>query len=212
MSLTKEKIAFMVIKGLSGGKEASFIKADPRDIYERIETTRNLMMELAIREFGDLDGEFVTQYKDCEVLCDPVTNKKYTILPTRLISFGDYSGLRQISPMKDQSQSFIKVDNGFESTFSGLEASNLAGHTGYYLERVKRGTNQSIQACYVNIPFQYDKVLVKMIASTYDFEENEALPIPAKYEEQLIMTVGQAFSQSFQIPQDLREGLTPENA
>lgn len=207
--ITKEKIAAGIIKSFQGGKTPSWGKVEIRDVYERIETVRNGMMELIIKEFGDLDGEFVTQYIDCDVLCDPGTDKKYTILPTRLISFAEFDGIRQISPMKNQGESFIRVINGFESTFSPLEAGKLHGKTGYYPERVKRGTNQSIQVCYTNIPFQYDKVLIKMIASTYDFDENEALPIPAKYEEQLILTVGQAFSPSFQIPQDLKEGLTP---
>lgn len=198
--LTKQKIATLVLNTLHGGQVSSFKKATPRQVYERIETVRNLFLEQQMKEFGELDGEFITQYRDVTVVKDAGTNKFYSTLPSEIISFGEHSGLRQVSPMKNQELSFIKMANGSESTFAGLEAGQLHGNTGYYIERVKVGTNQSIRIYYKNIPFQYDKVLVKMVASVYDFNENEALPIPAKYEEQLILAVGQAFNPQFKIP------------
>lgn len=207
--LTKGKIASIVITALQGGKTPSFRKIENRSVFERIETVRNLMMEKQIQQFGDLDGEFVTQYQNIDVLCQEETNQKYSILPSRLISFGEWIGLRQISPMKNQKESFIKVANGFQRMSAHIPAGKLHGHTGYYLERVKIGTDQSLRVFYQNIHTDYDKVLIKMIASTYDFDENEALPIPASAEESLIMAVGQAFDKQFQLPQDTKEGLTP---
>lgn len=208
--ITKEKIAFRIINKNQGGLLSSFRKVDPREVYEGIETVRNAFMEKMIAETGMLDGEFVTQFKDVDVLCDDSTLQKYSILPARLISFSTFDGLRQVSAMKNQAKSFIKVDNGFESTFSGLEASKLFGHTGYYIERVKIGTDQSIRIYYKNIPEHYKKVLIKMIASTYDFDEDEALPIPASYEEQLVLQVDQWFLQQFGIPQDTKNNSEPE--
>ncbi len=215
MSLTKEKIAAIVIAFGQGGKIASYRRVTPRDVYERIEIVRNGAMEASIKENGDLGGEFVTQYlgpdgNGVDVVCDPITLQKYSILPSRLISFGDYSGLRQVSPMKNQKESFIILPNGFLSTFKSLEAAELHGNVGCYIERVKIGTDQSIRIYYVNIPDDYEKVLVKQIASVYDFDENEALPIPAEFEETLLNKVGQYFFPQFQIPQEVREGLTPE--
>lgn len=212
MSLTKGKISDMITKALEGGQIPSYRKIERRSVFERIETVRNMMMEKQIQQFGDLDGEFVTQYQNVEVLCQEETNQKYSILPSRLISFGEWSGLRQISPMKKQTDSFIKVANGFQRMMAHIPAGKLHGHTGYYLERVKIGTNQSIRVFYQNISTDYDKVLIKMIASTYDFDENEALPIPALFEEALIMAVGQAFDKQFQLPQDIKEDLSPKKS
>lgn len=211
--LTKQKIASTVIRFIEGGQIPNFRKVSNRDVYERIEIVRNMMMDANIKEFGDLGGEYVTQYgvnPKIEVICDPITLQKYSILPARLISFGDYSGLRQISPLKNQGQSFVFLDNGFLQTFKGLEAGQLHGHTGYYIERVKIGTDQSLRVYYVNIPTDYDNVLIKMIASTYDFDEDEQLPIPAQHELNLLTQVGQFFNAAFQVPEDIREGLTPK--
>lgn len=208
--ITKEKIAFRIINKSQGGLLSSFRKVDPREIFEGIETVRNAFMEKMIAETGMLDGEFVTQFKDVDVLCDDTTMQFYSILPARLISFSTFDGLRQVSPMKNQEKSFIKIENGFDATFVGLEASKLSAHTGYYIERVKIGTDKSIRIYYKNIPLHYKKVLVKMIASTYDFDEDEALPIPAMYEEQLILQVDQWFMQQFATPQDTKNNSEPE--
>lgn len=208
--ITKEKIAQRIIQKNSGGLVSSNRKVDPREIYEGIETVRNAMMEKFIQENGHLDGEFITQYKNIDVLCDDSTMQFYSILPARLISFSTFDGLHQVSPMKSQSRSFVKVSNGFQSTYNKLEASKLAGNTGYYIERVKIGTDRSIRVYYQNIPEHYKKVLIKMVASTYDFDEDEALPIPASSEEPLVLAVDQWFMQQYQIPQDVKNNSEPQ--
>jgi len=208
--ITKEKIAQRIIQKNSGGLISSYRRTDPREIYEGIETVRNAMMEQFIQRNGHLDGEFITQYKNIDVLCDDSTLQFYSVIPARLISFSTFDGLHQVSPMKAQSRSFIKVNNGFQSTYNKLEASKLAGNTGYYLERVKVGTDKSVRIYYQNIPEHYKKVLVKMVASTYDFDEDEALPIPAGMEEQLVLQVDQWFMQQYQIPQDVKNNSEPE--
>lgn len=198
--LTKEIIAARVLSSKEGGQDTDFRKVDVREIYQVLETVRNGFLEQWMAEFGDLDGEFVTQYINIPVLCDSTTSQKYSILPTRLISFGDYDGLRQVSPMKNQKMSFIRLKNGGVMSFALLEAGLLAGNTGYYIERVKQGTDKSIRIYYQNIPNDFDKILVKQIASTYDFDEDEQLPIPARWEEMVIQEVAKQFIEQVKTP------------
>lgn len=207
--LTKEKIADRIIFSKEGGQSPDSRKIDPREIYEVLETVRNSFLEAWTEEFGDLDGEFVTQYKDIPVLCDKGTDQKYSILPTRLISFGNLDGLRQVSPMRNQKMSFIRLLNGSVMSFALLEAGLLAGNTGYYIERVKQGTDKSIRIYYQNIPADFDKVLVKQIASVYDFDEDEQLPIPAKYEEIVVETVAKQFEEQTRTPLDVHSDNNP---
>lgn len=207
--ITKAKIAQRIIQKNSGGVLNSYRIVDPREIYEGIETVRNGLMDKFIEETGSLDGEFVTQCPNIAVLCDSVTLQKYCIVPKRLISFSNYDGIRQVSPMKNQTTSFIKVQNGFQSTYHKLEASKLFNNTGYYTERVKVGTDQSVRIYFQNIPDRYDKVLVKMIASVYDFDEDENLPIPAAYEETLVDLVDKWFIQQYGAPKDLKNNSEP---
>lgn len=186
--ITKEKLAIRIIRALQGGAISDWRKIDPREVYEAIETARNAVMQAFINKDGILDGEFVTQYINVPVLCDDNTNQKYSILPARLISFNSYDGIRLISPMLNQREPFIKIHNGSLSIFSGLEAGGIGGNVGYYIERVKNGNSLSARVYYVNIPHDYTKVLIKMIASTYDFNEDEQLPIPAEFEDVVFRT------------------------
>ncbi len=207
---TKGKIAWIVMKSLGGGVVTNFRKVDPRDVYERISSVWSAMLSAMFEEYGDIDGEFVTHYKDIPVECDADTKEKYSILPVKLLSFGEQVGVRQVSPMKNQAESFIKMTNGAESTYAPLEAGKLHGNIGYYIQRVKDASGvTTYQIRYKNIPFEYDKVLIKMIAPIDDFGEDENIPIPAKYEDELINRVGQEFDPQFKVPQDLKSDLAP---
>lgn len=186
--ITKEKLAIRIIRALQGGAISDWRKIDPREVYEAIETARNAVMQAFINKDGILDGEFVTQYINVPILCDNNTNQKYSILPARLISFNSYDGIRLVSPMLNQREPFIKISNSSLPLFSGLEAGGLGGNTGYYIERVKDGNSLSARIYYINIPHDYTKVLIKMIASTYDFNEDEQLPIPAEFEDVVFRT------------------------
>lgn len=207
--ITKRKIAARVLTQKAGGQVSSLRKIDPREVYEHIETVRNLMMEKSIRESGHLDGEFVSTFRKIPVLHDTELNEKYSILPTRLISFSDFDGIRQVSAMKKQSTAFVKLENGSDGVYSGLEAYLLHGNAGYYTERTKTGNDTSIRIVYRHLPSDYDKVLIKMVASVYDFDEDEALPIPAAHEEELFQLVNQAFNEQEKTPIDTKEDNAP---
>lgn len=208
--ITKEKIASWVIRAFSGGGVTSFRKIDPRSVYEVIETVRNLMMEEFIAENGYLDGEYITQFPNIDVLNDTTTSQQYSILPSRLISLSNFDGVHQVSPMKNQKESFIKLQNGSQAVYSNLEAGKLAGKTGYYIERVKIGTDKSIRIYYQCLPFAYNKVLIKMVASTYNFDEDEQLPIPAAHEQELMDRVMKAISIQLGIPIDTKNDSEPQ--
>ncbi len=209
--ITKEKIADQVIKAPQGGEITSFRKLDPREVYEAIEKARNALMQGILDQGGILDGEFVTQYKHIAVQDDAVTYQKYSILPTRLVSFSDKEGIQQVSPMKNQAESFIRVSSGFQAIYGNLEAGKLNNKVGYYPERVKVGTDQSLRIYYTNchLMANYPDVMIKMIASTYDFDDNEALPIPAAYEQQLVSMVFSELGIQISTPLDVKNDSQP---
>lgn len=51
--------------------------------------------------------------------------------------------------------------------------------------------------------------MIKMIASTYDFDEDEALPIPAGFEQQLVAMVYQELGIQLSTPLDLKNDVQP---
>jgi hypothetical protein len=200
--ITKHKLAIRIIRALQGGSISDWRKIDPREVYEAIETARNAVMEAFIKKNGILDGEFVTQYINVPVLCDTNTDQKYSVLPARLISFSSYDGIRLVSPMLNQRAAFVKINNGALGIFSKLEAGHIGGNVGYYIERVKDGNALSARIYYVNMPMDYDKVLIKMIASTYDFNDDEQLPIPAEFEDTVYRTAFDLMAIQYGSPSD----------
>lgn len=208
--ITKEIIAERVLKAVSGGSIISYRKLDPREIYESIETNRNAIMQEIVLGGGVLDGEFVTTFKNVPILDDPETALRFSIMPTKLISFADGGGIRQISPMKNQGLNFIRINGNTQGMFAPLESSKLQGRIGFYPERTKVGTDQSIRVVYKGCPFQYKDVLMKVIASSYDFDEDEALPIPAAFEEKLVTMVIQSFAMNIGMPIDVKNDSEPE--
>ena len=207
--ITKEKIAQEVITASKGGQITSYRKLDPREVYEVIEKARNALMQGVLDSGGVLDGEFITQFKNVPILNDMSTHQKYSIVPTRLVSFSDRESIQQVSSMKNQRDPFIRIYNGALGTYGSLEAGKISGKVGYYIERVKVGTDQSLRIYYVNCPFQYKDVMIKMIASTYDFDEDEALPIPAGFEQQLVAMVYQELGIQLSTPLDLKNDVQP---
>lgn len=208
MISSKKKLAVRIIRALHGGNVSAWSKIDPREVYEAIESARNQLMEAFVQKNGSLDGEFITSYSSIPVVCDDTTAQKYSVLPARLISFSTYDGVRLISPMFNQANPFIKVANGFLPTFSGLEASGLGGKTGYYLERHSDG---SVRAYYINIPHDYQKVLIKMVSSTYSFGEDDNLPVPAEFEQPLAEMVYAFMARQYGAPTDKLSDLEPIN-
>jgi len=206
---TKEIYATRILKAQQGGSVITHRKLDPREIYEALETARNFVMQEILDNGGILDGEFVTQFANIPILDDPKTAQKYSILPTKLISFSQMEGLQQVSPMKNQSESFIRISSSSQNIYGPLESSKIGGRTGYYIERVKIGTDRSIRIYYKGCASEYKDVLIKMIASTYDFDEDETLPIPAAYEDRIFQMMLQTLGVQISVPIDTKVDLQP---
>jgi len=194
MATTKRSLATLIIENKLGGQVESWQKFDPRELYQYIESARNSFMDQVLMQGGTLDGEFIATYKNVPVECDEDTGEWYSMLPAKIVSLSNKSGLRQVSPMKNQMDVFIKVDNSSNHVYRNLEAGKLWGQTSYHIEKRR--------IVYTNLPFSIKKVLVKMVGSIEAFHEDELLPIPASAEAQIISMVMQMTMEKKQTPVD----------
>jgi hypothetical protein len=194
MATTKRSLATLIIENKLGGPVESWQKFDPRELYQYIESARNTLMDQLLMQGGALDGEFVAVFKNVPVECDEDTGEFYSMMPSKVVSLSNRSGLKQVSPMKNQNDVFIKVDNSSAHVYSNLEAGKLLGQTSYHIEKRR--------IVYHNLPFSIKKVLVKMIGSIEAFHEDELLPIPASAEAQIINMVMQMTMEKKQTPVD----------
>lgn len=197
--MTKKEAYELVVDILSGGDDSATSKYHEEVVYKQLEIARNFMIKRAYienRNEGsyDISGEFVKGFQCVPVLLDDCRDEYYSDLPAKLISLPNNRGLRSVSPMKGQNAAFSIVPNTGAGVWEGLEANDLGG-TECYLED-SRIYYKKLDASNVK------QVLVKMIASIDNLDEDEQIPIPADMEALLIEQVVAAFSPSKATVQD----------
>ncbi len=191
--MTKKEAYELVIDRLSGGDPSAVNKYHPEIVYKNIELARNFMIKVEFNEARnagtyDINGEFISAFNCVPVKYDECRDEYYSKLPGRIISLPMNRGLRSVSPTKGQQTPFNIVPNGSAGVFEGLEAQYLAG-TECYVE----GDKIYYRALdHANVK----QVLIKMVASINDLDEDEQIPIPADKETMLLDKVVEMLTDS----------------
>ncbi len=183
MAVTKGEFSELVIDLLSGGDSSTENKYHPEIVWKAAEFIyASIVAQSFFKDADgnayDINGDFITAFKNVDVKLDSDRDEKYSDLPTGIISVKDNRGLRQVSSMKDQKTVFTLIPNGALATHFGLESSALNPYTEMYVEGGK--------IFYVNINKLADKVLIKMIGSISGLGIDNEIPIPANLEKALL--------------------------
>jgi len=179
--ITKRILGEKILRRINGGDYTSTSSnVAPQDVYLEIEAALNSLIQKRLNESQeDISSEFSTTYTDIIVQKDAKRERFYVELPATPISLvikGNSSnsvGIRQVSGMKDEYKTFIPMNSGDASVFAGLPASNLGGQVGYWQEGSK--------LVFEGMPYYWEGkgLLIKMISSIYDLDEDDFIPIPA---------------------------------
>ncbi len=179
--ITKRILGEKILRRINGGDytpSSSNVKA--QDVYLELEAARNTLIQKILNEsHEDISSQFETTYTNIVVSKDTERERFYSTLPAQLISLvikGNSSnniGIRQISGMKDEYDVFVPMNSNDSGVFFGLPASGLNGKIGFWSEGDK--------VLYENMPYYWEgkNVMIKMISSIYDLDEDDFIPIPA---------------------------------
>lgn len=198
---TKRQLAEQILRIKHGGDLSEDAQMDEREVFINIGQVRARIIKeelVANRKAGnfDISGDHITAFEN--VLIKEDTNKDlfFSDIPVKYLILPDDQGLYQVSLMKNQSDTFVRIPNGAQGIFSGLQAFQLGGRVGYWVEQDK--------IFYHNFPddLKDSKVLLKMVASIEDFDPDEELPIPADKEDELIRLVLELYGVHTETPQD----------
>ena len=179
MGLTKAEIADLVIELETGGGATSQSKYHPKAIYKVCDIVLGQVIEESLykdRQSNnyEINGDFLSRYT-AEVKTDELTGEKYSDLPAQIISLKNDRGLHQITGVDtDQKDPFVPLGNGGVGIFGALEAYDHTSLPKYYLEN-----NRIV---YRNIG-SVEKVLVKMVASISDLDNDQLIPMPANLQK-----------------------------
>jgi len=158
----------------------------------------------SLGEKGVVDPGFLTTYEDVPVLLNESRGLYYSNLPTLPIAMENNIGLYEISPMKDQADTFFIQRAAAAGLYNGLYASDMDGQTMARQEGKKVFyTNIKKDGCDVA------PVLILMVADTMDLGMDDEIPCPANYQDIVVDATFQKMAASLGIKTDSKTDGAP---
>ena len=175
--MTKEQWIDLTIDFLSGGDQTEDTKGKyhPEIVSKHLNLAFTTLIEatykqnLSYGDFSELDA-FTRPYENVAVQTGVSRDKKYSQMPVAVVNLPDNRGIRQISPMKDESTSYAYMESVGSPVFFELEVSEVSDVPTFYVEQ-----NNII---YVNMSDDTDTVLMKLIPSFEALNDTDEVSIP----------------------------------
>lgn len=215
--MTKEQIAAMIQDILNANTTLSRTKYDRRDISILISrayndaVTDNLQMKYRGKIFLNsiIDGGFITSYEDVPILYNENRNIYYSELPVSILPLERDVGIRQISPMEDESTSFINSAVGDKFVQGPLEVSKYPKNPTFQRE------NDEVYYHADELPWYFKRegatVLMKLVRDISDIPDDEEFNIPGGYETKIIDWVFEKLGISSVVVPDNRSDANVQN-
>ena len=199
MAITKNNLADLIRDKMLGGDATLSGKLHPTIIWKMADIVIGKLIETAMFKDKDsngyeINGEFITAFKNVEVKFDEDCDEYYSDLPAPLISLKDDRGLVRVSDMKSQDNAYAIVGNGSHDVYSILEVHYLNTKTEVYV--------QGNQLRYRKIRKGVEKVMVKMVAGISSLDPDEPIPVPASMEADLVEMVSNLLQEEKLTTQD----------
>lgn len=190
--LTKKKIAESIILRATGGRLSTTSSIDERDVYTTMDMVAAQMiaqdMRMQMREKGrnNIDAAWVRQYPGVEIKYDNVTAECYINLPSSRINLEDDYDIQFIGWPQGGS-SWPQESQGSQDAWRLLEAGHTDGAYPYYLI--------GNQARFRTMPKRHanKKVLVRMVSGIDGYGDEDVLPIPSIFAQDLLERTAQTF-------------------
>lgn len=198
MAYTKAELVAQVLNSVNGGSSTQDSKVKREDIAHLIPAAINFVLTeqywLNARD-GDRSfaGDFIATYPNVEIKYDDDRDLRYITLPERTVALPKDMGISAISPMRG------------DMSFARTTAAGGA-HNSYYSKHVP-GTafwwREGQKVFFRNIPDIMTKVLVRVISSGDQVNDDDPLPIPAGMEMKVVQVLREFFVGQRQLPEDM---------
>lgn len=199
MSITKRNLSDLIRDLLLGGDPTTEGKIHATIIWKTADIVVGGIIEKAMWKNNesngyDINGDFLSVFKNVKVKKDEDTDEMYSDLPAPIISLKNNRGLHRVSEMKNIDNSFSQVSNGSHDIFAILDAHYLNKKTEFYL--------QGNRIYYRNLGTKVENVLIKMVAGISALGADDPIPLPAIMEEEFVNRVIALLNISKGTPQD----------
>lgn len=199
---SKKQLAEQVVRILSGGNITSDNELQIKEVALYVNQAfgsivRNRMFQN--RNSGDdyFNGAYIYSFKDVPVVKDNDLDIYYAEMPASTIDVPNDMGVHFVGYMKDQTNPFIRVPNGFLGVSRGLRASWLEGQAGYYVD----GKNIFI------VNYKDDevpcKLLIKLLVAYGDIDDCDELFMPLDIQDEVIAKALQLYGAAGGVKKDV---------
>lgn len=198
---TKFQLAEQILRVLNGGD----VSRDSSITYQEVALAVSQARDKFVREdiwarkaVGDdsINAEYLSRY--ClDLECDLKTDEYYVTLPARPINLERNKGVYRVSYIGDQSNSFVPGSTGALSLYTGLDAEVPSGRKVYYVEEDK------IYFTGVKKKDGLKQILVVMIASSSEIDDEDPFPVPADKELDIVDFVIRLYAPQKAQPEDV---------
>lgn len=195
-----------------GNYSKSEFRFERRDVASYIDSglgffiKANFWENQSIGERGAIDAGFLQVFESVPVLKNVARNVYYSNLPAVVLGT-DGLGVYQVSPMQDESATFIPLMPATAGLYSGMPSEHLFGEAGVRQEGKK--------VIYKNISNlscgEVHAVLMKLICSTEPLSMDDELPIPIDHIKGVQEVVLQFMTTGMQKP-DTQQDQNPTTA
>lgn len=203
MATTLYKIAEQAQRRIAGGQPSRDTAVKIQELIISVQQAFAQVVKLNLfenRKAGeyDINGSFIYSFDNVPVSYDSNKELYYSDLPSTYIALPNEMGIVQISSMKSQFKSFVRVNPNFLAQSYGLKIAGLLGNKGYWAENNK--------VYYVNMDKlnANDNVLVKLVVAldSIDPYEDEIGLSPEIQDTILDMIVQRYMPVQNSIPED----------
>lgn len=152
---------------------------------------------------GYVDPEFLGTY-EVDIQKDIKRGRKYAKLPYRVQSIPHGLGLNEVLPCNGQLVQFHRVNSEIE--LMALDESVLGMITAFWMEQ-----NPEQRIYFHGLSPVIEKVLVRMVVSVNDLDDDDQIPVPGNIEFQVIDILVQHFMGQRQLPVDAIANANEDN-
>jgi len=143
-----------------------------------------------------VNGSFIFPFEDVEVKKNTGRNIYYSEMPASTITLPHEIGVYEVSLMKDQENTFVRVPNNFKSLYKGMAAQNLEGRKAYYLE----GGNLIFPT--MKDADGVEKVFIKLVAPIGDLGDEDPIMVPYDVQGEIVAQTIQLYSMEDEAEKD----------
>ena len=202
--MTKGQIIELIILRVNGGRLTNDTKVRREDVEVLLSAAINYALlgqyTLYKRETGDnnIPEPYIATYPNVETNYDQDRELYYIDLPSGIMVLPKNYGLQSVSPMKG-------VANFVQTNF------NDRHHNQYYTNSFRDVTlfwMEGDKVYFQNLPTGVDKILVRLIQSFKELEDDDELAIPGGLEIDILKLMTEWFAGQRSFPADMK----PDNS